>query len=146
MNKIKLILIILYLLGLSSCSVNPGKTEDISIADVGEFSASIESLLSDPVFLRNEVRKINASKPSIQRIINGADAFWKKGNLEESSKELERALRISRNESAVFLRLAQIRSEQGLKLESGGFAARGLMINGISSWERFLLRVYTLDK
>ncbi len=50
MNKIKLILIIAYLLGLSSCSINPGKTEDISIADVVEFSASIESLLSDPVF------------------------------------------------------------------------------------------------
>ena len=68
--------------------------------------------------------------------------LWKKGKLENSSKELERALRITRNESSIFLRLSHIRLEQGLKLESEGFAARGLLINGISSWERLLLNAF----
>jgi hypothetical protein len=43
------------------------------------------------------------------------------------------------------LRLAHIRLEQGLNLESGSFAARGLLISDVSSWERLLLNVYAKD-
>ena len=68
------------------------------------------------------------------------------GNLKKANSELERALRISKNESSVFLRLAHIRLEQGLNTESGSFAARGLLISDVSSWERLLLNVYAKDK
>jgi len=63
----------------------------------------------------------------------------------KANSGLERALRISKNESSVFLRLAHIRLEQGLEIESSSFAARGLLINNVSSWERLLLNVHVIN-
>ena len=131
---------------LCSCASTskPVKTSSSKI-ELDLFSSSVDQLLTNEDFLKSEILKINASKPSIQRILNESDSFWIQGNLKRANSELERALRISKNESSVFLRLAHIRLEQGLVVESGSFAARGLLIGDMSSWERLLLNVYARD-
>ena len=86
--------------------------------------------------------KINASSPSIQRILNLSDDFWIKGDIKRTNSELERALRLSKTESAVYLRLAHLRLEQDLLIESKSFSSRGLMNTTTSSWEKFLLNIY----
>jgi len=60
----------------------------------------------------------------------------------EANSELERALRITKNDGALYLRLAHIRYKQGLLQESESFASKGLLLRDISSWERLLLNVY----
>ena len=146
MKKIKLISLFLTIILLCSCASTskPVKTSSSKI-ELDLFSSSVDQLLTNEDFLKSEILKINASKPSIQRILNESDSFWIQGNLKRANSELERALRISKNESSVFLRLAHIRLEQGLVVESGSFAARGLLIGDVSSWERLLLNVYAKD-
>lgn len=146
MKKIKLISLFLTIIFLSSCTstLKPVKTSSSKI-ELDLFSSSVDQLLTNEDFLKSEILKINASKPSIQRILNESDNFWIQGDLKRANSELERALRISKNESSVFLRLAHIRLEQGLWFESGSFAARGLLISDVSSWERLLLNVYARD-
>ena len=146
MKKIKLISLFLTIILLYSCTSTskPVKTSSSKI-ELDLFSSSVDQLLTNKDFLKSEILKINASKPSIQRILNESDSFWIQGNLKRANSELERALRISKNESSVFLRLAHIRLEQGLVVESGSFAARGLLIGDMSSWERLLLNVYARD-
>lgn len=146
MKKIKLISLFLTIIFLSSCTstLKPVKTSSSKI-ELDLFSSSVDQLLTNEDFLKSEILKINASKPSIQRILNESDNFWIQGDLKRANSELERALRISKNESSVFLRLAHIRLEQGLWVESGSFAARGLLIGDVSSWERLLLNVYARD-
>ena len=146
MKKIKLISLFLAIILLYSCTSTskPVKTSSSKI-ELYLFSSSVDQLLTNEDFLKSEILKINASKPSIQRILNESDSFWIQGDLKRANSELERALRISKNESSVFLRLAHIRLEQGLWVESGSFAARGLLINDVSSWERLLLNVYARD-
>jgi len=145
-KKIKLISLFLTIILLYSCTSTskPVKTSSSKI-ELDLFSSSVDQLLTNKDFLKSEILKINASKPSIQRILNESDSFWIQGNLKRANSELERALRISKNESSVFLRLAHIRLEQGLVVESGSFAARGLLIGDVSSWERLLLNVYAKD-
>jgi hypothetical protein len=145
-QKIKLISLLLAIILLSSCTSTskPVKTSGSKI-ELDLFSSSVDQLLTNEDFLKSEILKINASKPSIQRILNESDSFWIQGDLKRANSELERALRISKNESSVFLRLAHIRLEQGLWVESGSFAARGLLIGDVSSWERLLLNVYARD-
>ena len=147
MKKNKLISFFLIIIVISSCTStsNQVKTANSKV-ELDLFSSSVDQLLTNQNFLKSEILKINASKPSIQRILNESDSYWLKGNLKKANSELERALRISKNESSVFLRLAHIRLEQGLNIESGSFAARGLLISDVSSWERLLLNVYAKEK
>ena len=93
--------------------------------------------------MKDEILKINAKRPSIQRIITEADSFWLNGDVTRANLELERGLRISKDESALYLRLAHIRLEQGLIKESKAFASRGLLNEGVSIWEALLLNVYS---
>ena len=146
MKKIKLIPLFLAIILFCSCT-SPSKLVKTSSSkiELDLFSSSVDQLLKNEDFLKSEILKINASKPSIQRILNESDSFWIQGDLKRANSELERALRISKNESSVFLRLAHIRLEQGLGVESGSFAARGLLIGDMSSWERLLLNVYARD-
>ena len=146
MKKIKLIPLFLAIILFCSCT-SPSKLVKTSSSkiELDLFSSSVDQLLTNEDFLKSEILKINASKPSIQRILNESDSFWIQGDLKRANSELERALRISKNESSVFLRLAHIRLEQGLGVESGSFAARGLLIGDMSSWERLLLNVYARD-
>ena len=146
MKKLKLISLFLTIIFLSSCTstLKQVKTSSSKI-ELDIFSSSVDQLLTNEDFLKSEILKINASKPSIQRILNESDNFWIQGDLKRANSELERALRISKNESSVFLRLAHIRLEQRLWFESGSFAARGLLISDVSSWERLLLNVYARD-
>ena len=111
--------------------------------EIEALSSSIKLLSDDMGLLKNEILKINAKKPSVQRIIVEADNFWEKGDLSNSSSLLERALRIAKNESAVYLRLSHLRLEQGLTKESYAFASRGLINKEASAWEVVLLSIYT---
>ena len=141
--KIKLLFIIFFLLVLNSCaSPYKYKLDTSNITDIDKFHAVLPLLLSDKRFLKAEVLLINASKPSLQRIVSEADELWKSNNLSEANSKLERALRISKEEASIYLRLAHIRLEQGYFKESKAFAARGSMIAELSSWERLLLSVY----
>ena len=146
MKQINLIFLSLVVIFITSCSsVSKQPETSSSIIELDVFSSSVDQLLTNKNFLKSEILKINASQCSIQRILNESDGFWVKGNLKRANSELERALRISKNESSVFLRLAHIRLEQGLEIESSSFAARGLLISNVSSWERLLLNVYVIN-
>jgi len=138
----KHLLLLSFILFLSSCTSVENKLNIENIEEVSTFASNIENLLSELEFLKLEVLKLNSSKPPIQRILNEADAFWVRGNLDQTNLQLERALRISKNEGPIYLRLAHLRIEQGLNKEAKAFAAKGLLINSLSNWERLLLNVY----
>ena len=143
MNNLRLIISFLALSILFSCASNQKNnyitSDSISIS---EFSSSVEMLISNPNFLEDEILKINAKNPSVQRILVNSDVYLKEGKLIQANSELERALRITKEESAIYLRLAHLRLIQGLLSESKSFASRALLIKEISSWERLLLNVY----
>ena len=143
MKVISFYLISLSLCFLISCSGLQKKELGPKDLEIEALSSSIKLLSDDMGLLKNEILKINAKKPSVQRIIVEADNFWEKGDLSNSSSLLERALRIAKNESAVYLRLSHLRLEQGLARESSAFASRGLINKEASAWEVVLLSIYT---
>tara|TARA_Y100001970_G_scaffold168103_1_gene205620 strand:+ start:3529 stop:3975 length:447 start_codon:yes stop_codon:yes gene_type:complete len=143
LNNLRFIILSLALCTLFSCASNQNKkyitSDPIS---VDEFSSSVQLLVSDTEFLEDEILKINAKNPSVQRILVSSDTYLKAGKLIQANSELERALRITKKEGAIYLRLAHLRLIQGLLDESKSFASRALLLNEISSWERLLLNVY----
>ena len=143
MKGISFYLISLTLCFFISCSGLQKKELGPKDLEIEALSSSIKLLSDDMGLLKNEILKINAKKPSVQRIIVEADNFWEKGDLSNSSSLLERALRIAKNESAVYLRLSHLRLEQGLTKESHAFASRGLINKEASAWEVVLLSIYT---
>ena len=143
MNNFRLIIFSSVVFTLLSCASNQNSEYITSDSiSVEEFSSSVELLVSDINFLEDEIFKINAKNPSVQRILVNSDAYLKAGKLIQANSELERALRITKKEGAIYLRLAHLRLVQGLLDESKSFASRALLINEISSWERLLLNVY----
>jgi len=137
------ILAILFLISLISCSSNQ-ISRDISNYDVPveNFSKTVELLIANENFLEEEILKINARNPSVQRIIRSADIRLKNDDFTATNAELERAYRITKTDGALYLRLAHLRYKQGLFKESESFASKGLLLTNISSWERLLLNVY----
>ncbi len=143
MNNLRLIISFLALSTLFSCASNQKSSYITSDSiSVSEFSSSVEMLISNTNFLEDEILKINAKNPSVQRILVNSDVYLKEGKLIQANSELERALRITKEEGAIYLRLAHLRLIQGLLAESKSFASRALLIKEISSWERLLLNVY----
>ena len=143
MNNFRLIIFSSVVFTLLSCASNQNSEYITSDSiSVEEFSSSVELLVSDINFLEDEIFKINAKNPSVKRILVNSDAYLKAGKLVQANSELERALRITKKEGAIYLRLAHLRLIQGLLDESKSFASRALLINEISSWERLLLNVY----
>lgn len=143
MKNIRFIIHLTFLCALFSCASNQNKNYISSDPlSVEEFSTSVELLVSDINFLEDEIFKINAKNPSVQRILVNSDAYLKEGNFLQANSELERALRITKKEGAIYLRLAHLMLIQGLLDESKSFASKALLINEISSWERLLLNVY----
>ena len=130
------------LLILVSCTNQVVQEIPVSENKLDTFSDSIETLITNRDNLKSEILKINATSPSIQRILNLSDDFWIKGDIKRTNSELERALRLSKTESAVYLRLAHLRLEQDLLIESKSFSSSGLMNTTISSCEKFLLNIY----
>ena len=128
------------------CASSSKKETDFYDIEVEKFSSSVKSLLTDLEFLKKEILKVNANKPSIQRILIEADNLWMKKDLKLASSTLERGLRIAKDESALYLRLAHLRLEQGLAKESSAFAERGLLNKSASSWELLLLKIYSAQK
>lgn len=126
-----------------SCASNQNN-RDISnyVVPVNDFSKTVELLISDKNFLEDEILKINANNPSVQRIIKSADDYLRQENYIAANSELERAYRITKRDGSLYLRLAHLRYKQGLLKESESFASKGLLLLNISSWERLLLNVY----
>jgi len=136
-------LVLLFVFNLFSCSSSQA-TRDMSnySIPVNSFSKTVELLVSNEDFLEEEILKINAQNPSVQRILLGADNLLLQQKFNQANSALERAYRITKQDGAVFLRLAHLRYRQGLLQESESFASKGLLLSNISSWERLLLNVY----
>jgi len=145
--KLKNYFVVLILMSLiMGCASFPKEETDFYDLEVEKFSSSVKSLSTDLEFLKKETLKVNANRPSIQRILIEADNLWMKKDLKKASSALERGLRIAKDESALYLRLAHLRLEQGLIKESSAFAERGLLNKNASSWELLLLKIYSLQK
>ncbi len=136
-------LLFLVILNLLSCTASQGTREMSNYSiPVNSFSKTVELLVSNEDFLEEEILKINAQNPSVQRILLGADNLLLQEKFNQANSALERAYRITKQDGAVFLRLAHLRYRQGLLQESESFASKGLLLSNISSWERLLLNVY----
>ena len=145
--KLKNYFVALILMSLiTGCASASKKETDFYDLEIEKFSSSVKSLLTDLEFLKKEILKINANKPSIQRILIEADNLWMEKDLKQASSTLERGLRIAKDESALYLRLSHLRLEQGLAKESSAFAERGLLNKSASSWELLLLKIYSVQK
>ena len=136
-------LLFLVVFSLLSCTSSQGTREMSNYSiPVNSFSKTVELLVSNEDFLEEEILKINAQNPSVQRILLGADNLLLQEKFNQANSALERAYRITKQDGAVFLRLAHLRYRQGLLQESESFASKGLLLSNISSWERLLLNVY----
>jgi len=143
LRKIKGILIIIILINLISCASDQQSRDPSSYAvPVNNFTKTVELLIANDGFLEEEILKINAQNPSVQRILLDADKKMRQQNYRQANSDLERAFRITKSDGALYLRLAHLRYKQGLLRQSESFASKGLLLSNISSWERLLLNVY----
>ncbi len=143
MKKIKFLVIFSILIGLISCATDQQSRDPSSYSvPVNNFTQTVELLISNDAFLQEEILKINAQNPSVQRILLDADKKLRQQNYRQANIDLERAFRITKSDGALYLRLAHLRYKQGLLRESESFASKGLLLSNISSWERLLLNVY----
>ena len=143
MKKIKFLVILSISIGLISCATDQQSRDPSSYSvPVNNFTQTVELLISNDAFLQEEILKINAQNPSVQRILLDADKKLRQQNYRQANIDLERAFRITKSDGALYLRLAHLRYKQGLLRESESFASKGLLLSNISSWERLLLNVY----
>ena len=143
MKKIKFLVTFSILIGLISCATDQQSRDPSSYSvPVNNFTQTVELLISNDAFLQEEILKINAKNPSVQRILLDADKKLRQQNYRQANIDLERAFRITKSDGALYLRLAHLRYKQGLLRESESFASKGLLLSNISSWERLLLNVY----
>ena len=143
MKKIKFLVIFSILIGLISCATDQQSRDPSSYSvPVNNFTQTVELLISNDAFLQEEILKINAKNPSVQRILIDADKQLRQSDYIQANFDLERAFRITKSDGALYLRLAHLRYKQGLLRESQSFASKGLLLSNISSWERLLLNVY----
>ena len=143
MSVIKRIAILCIIISIISCTSSQNSRDISSYSiPVSNFSQTVELLISNEEFLQEEILKINAQNPSVQRILLAADSNLKKERYVQANSELERAFRITKKDAALYLRLAHLRYKQGLLKESESFAYKGLLLTNLSSWERLLLNVY----
>lgn len=142
-EKIKFLVTFSILIGLISCATDQQSRDPSSYSvPVNNFTQTVELLISNDAFLQEEILKINAQNPSVQRILLDADKKLRQQNYRQANIDLERAFRITKSDGALYLRLAHLRYKQGLLRESESFASKGLLLSNISSWERLLLNVY----
>ena len=143
MKKIRLLVFFTILIGLISCASDQQSRDPSTYSvPVNNFTQTVELLITNEEFLQEEILKINAQSPSVQRILLDADKKLRQQDYRKANLDLERALRITKNDGALYLRLAHLRYKQGLLRESESFASKGLLLSNISSWERLLLNVY----
>ena len=84
---LRLLMTYLILTLIWGCASLSEKKVDFYDLEVEEFSSSIKLLLSDLSFLKEEILKVNAKRPSIQRILSEADSLWLKGDITEANSE-----------------------------------------------------------
>jgi len=143
LKRLKFLVIFSILIGLISCATDQQSRDPSSYSvPVNNFTQTVELLISNDAFLQEEILKINAQNPSVQRILLDADKKLRQQNYRQANVDLERAFRITKSDGALYLRLAHLRYKQGLLRESESFASKGLLLSNISSWERLLLNVY----
>ena len=143
MRFTRITIIVFIFINIWSCasSQSPRDISNYSVP-VDNFSKTVELLVANEEFLEEEILKINAQSPSVQRILISADDLLIKQKFLQANSQLERAYRITKQDGALYLRLAHLRYKQGLLQESESFASKGLLLSDISSWERLLLNVY----
>lgn len=143
MRFTRITIIVFIFINIWSCasSQSPRDISSYSVP-VDNFSKTVELLVANEEFLEEEILKINAQSPSVQRILISADDLLIRQKFLQANSELERAYRITKQDGALYLRLAHLRYKQGLLQESESFASKGLLLSDISSWERLLLNVY----
>ena len=74
MNSVRSVITALIIFLVGACTQNQlAKDPNLYAVPVNNFSKSVELLISNADFLEEEVMKINAQSPSVQRIIIGAD-------------------------------------------------------------------------
>ena len=143
MKKIQFLTNFTILISLISCATDQQSRDPSSYSvPVNNFTQTVELLISNDEFLQEEILKINAKNPSVQRILLDADKQLRQRDYIQANFDLERAFRITKSDGALYLRLAHLRYKQGLFRESESFASKGLLLSNISSWERLLLNVY----
>ena len=131
------------MINLIACASDQQSRDPSSYAvPVNNFTKTVELLIANDDFLEEEILKINAQNPSVQRILLDADKKLRQQNYRQANSDLERAFRITKSDGALYLRLAHLRYKQGLLRQSESFASKGLLLSNISSWERLLLNVY----
>ncbi len=78
MKKLRFIIAYLFFCLIVSCASKQSKVNMTADSiSVNEFSSSVELLITDIKFLEEEVLKINAKNPSVQRIIVNSDTYLK---------------------------------------------------------------------
>ena len=101
MNSVRSVITALIIFLVGACTQNQlAKDPNLYAVPVNNFSKSVELLISNADFLEEEVMKINAQSPSVQRIIIGADILIKEKEYIKANNELERAFRITNTDSA----------------------------------------------
>ena len=119
MKKIKFLVIFSILIGLISCATDQQSRDPSSYSvPVNNFTQTVELLISNDAFLQEEILKINAKNPSVQRILLDADKQLRQSDYIQANFDLERAFRITKSDGALYLRLAHLRYKQGLLRES----------------------------
>ena len=143
MRLTRITIIVFIFINIWSCasSQSPRDISNYSVP-VDNFSKTVELLVANEEFLEEEILKINAQSPSVQRILISADDLLIKQKFLQANSELERAYRITKQDGALYLRLAHLRYKQGILQYSEAFASKGLLLSDISSLERLLLNVY----
>ena len=119
MKKIRLLVFFTILIGLISCASDQQSRDPSTYSvPVNNFTQTVELLITNEEFLQEEILKINAQSPSVQRILLDADKKLRQQDYRKANLDLERALRITKNDGALYLRLAHLRYKQGLLRES----------------------------
>ena len=107
MKKIKFLVTFSILIGLISCATDQQSRDPSSYSvPVNNFTQTVELLISNDAFLQEEILKINAQNPSVQRILLDADKKLRQQNYRQANIDLERAFRITKSDGALYLRLA----------------------------------------
>ena len=104
MKKIKFLVTFSIFIGLISCATDQQSRDPSSYSvPVNNFTQTVELLISNDAFLQEEILKINAKNPSVQRILIDADKQLRQSDYIQANFDLERAFRITKSDGALYL-------------------------------------------
>ena len=102
MKSIRYVIGIIFIFSFISCTSNQVSRDASNYTiPVNNFSQTVEMLISNDDFLEEEILKINAHNPSVQRILMGADAHLVKRKYIEVASDLDQEIDISESYSSL---------------------------------------------